>query len=184
MIDVFKKSERSECSREKEKSCISWLDSGSRFEITAGCLKSNLFVSHVKSTITFSRSNVQWKWRGADEEKRREKRGPLGGTPAKSLAPWRGCVLSCVVGNGPPARTTSHRYLLVSVSLGGKSISFRRYCADLFVQAPKRSPRPYPTVPAEQKTEKERGDCCKRMEKRDRRRASRKRERQSHRAIV
>lgn len=76
----------------------------------------------------------------------------------KKEKPSTACVLSCVVGSGPPARTTSHRYLLVSVSLGGKSISFRRYCADSFVQAPKRSPHPYPAIPGKQKEEKERGD--------------------------
>lgn len=80
--------------------------------------------------------------------------------------PSTACVLSCVVGSGPPARTTSHCYLLVSVSLGGKSISFRRYCADLFVQAPKRSPHPYPVIPVQQKAEKECGDCWKRRKKR------------------
>lgn len=84
--------------------------------------------------------NVRWKWRAEDEKRKRgvEGRGVWSdGTPRqKAQRACLACVLSCVVGNGPPARTTSHRYLLVSVSLGGKSISFRRYCAHLFVQAP------------------------------------------------
>lgn len=88
---------------------------------------------------------------GDDEQKtRREKRGRrrnvvFGRMVQAQLGkkPSAACVLSCVVGNGPPARTTSHRYLLVSVSLGGKSISFRRYCAHLFVQNPRNAYRVY-----------------------------------------
>lgn len=130
---------------------------------------------HIKSAIIFSESNVQWKWRRADKDKCFHATI----TRAKSTA----CVLSCVVGNGPPARTTSHCYLLVSVSLGGKSISFRRYCADLFVQVPKRSPHLYPVIPVQQKAEKECGDCWKRKKKEDHC-TSRKIERQNCRAIV
>lgn len=71
--------------------------------------------------------------------------------PPSAEKPSAVCVLSCVVGSGPPARTTSHRYLLISVSLGGKSIPFRWYCVNPFVQGLKRSPHPYPAVPGRMK---------------------------------
>lgn len=136
-------------------------------------LEIEFLLFHIKSAIIFSESNVQWKWRRTDKDKCFHATI----TPAKSTA----CVLSCVVGNGPPARTTSHCYLLVSVSLGGKSISFRRYCADLFVQVPKRSPHLYPVIPVQQKAEKECEDCWKRRKKRG---SSREIGRQNCRAIV
>lgn len=65
----------------------------------------------------------------AVETTRSKPRALRSAQPPPAEKPSTACVLSCVVGSGPPARTTSHRYLLISVSLGGKSISFRRYCA-------------------------------------------------------